>query len=136
MANTGPKWSAWTVLQNAVVLTQGGTIVATSDAVSLDMKAGCEYSVVATYSDDAKATAGLSVSILRDVDGTNYQVAADLPQGVEMVFTQNAARSFVDSICGMLVGSFKLYLAWGNTTAGSVVTVTTRYRTCDVPVAS
>lgn len=137
MANTGYDWDAsWTVIDAAIVLTQGGTIVDTSDAVSLDGKAACEVSIDADYSNHAKATAGLRVYVLRDINGTDYEAVADLPWGFEMPFTQAGTnrRSFV--VDPGKIGRFKLYLDWGNTTGSSAVTVATSYRCATVPVAS
>jgi hypothetical protein len=136
LANTGYDWGSFSTLQNAVTLTRGGTVSDTSDAVSLDLKAGCEVGIDAAYSNHAKATAGLSVYVLRSYDGTNYEVVGDLPWGFEMPFTQNASHYRVFSIDPGATGSFKLLLVWGNTTASSNVTVTTAYRTADVSAAS
>lgn len=136
MPNTGYDWNSFVVLQNAVTLTTGGTLTNTSTTVSLDKAAGCEVTVSAAYSNHARATGGLQVSLLRTRDGTNWQVAADLPVAVEMVFTQNATRDYVFSVDPGLIPEFRILLTWLNTTASSSVTVTTRYRLADVPVAS
>lgn len=137
MAETGFNWdAAFTAIDASIVLTQGGTITDTSAAISLDGKAACEVSITAAYSNDAKATSGLTVSVLRTYDATNYQVAADLPWAVEMVFTQNATRIFVFAIDPGQVGSFQILLTWGNTTGGSAVTVATAYRAATIPKAS
>ncbi len=136
MSNTGFKWGSFATLQDAVVLTQGGTTTNESAAVSLDVKAGCEVSIVAAYSNHAKATSGLTVYVLRSLDGTNYEAAADGPFGFEMAFLQNGTRNRVFAVAPGQVGSFKILLSWGNTTSNSAVTVTTRYRTADIPAAS
>jgi len=136
MANTGYDWGAYAALQSAVVLTTAGTVTNTSSEVDLDVKAGCEVSVAATYSDHVKATSGLTVYVLRSYDGTSYQVVGDEPWGFEMVFTQNATNYIVFNVDPGQAGSFKLLIVWGNTTGSSTVTVTTRYRTADIPAAS
>ena len=138
MAGTGYDWdAAWTVDAAATVLTTGGTIVYTSaSAISTDSKAACEVSIDADYSDHAKATAGLSVYVLRDINATDYEGILDLPWGFEMVFTRNATNRRTFSIDCSKVSSFKIYLVWGNTTGSSVATTATSYRFATVPVAS
>ena len=136
MPNTGYDWGAWTQCGvEAVVLTTAGTILEISDEIDLDGKAACEVSVEATYSNHAKATGGLEVGILRDANDT-YQVQADIGSGWEMIFTQAATRRDVWSVDPQQIGKFKVMHDWNNTTASSNVTITTRYRTATVPVAS
>jgi len=136
MADTGYNWGAWAQCGvEAVTLTTAGTILEISDEIDLDGKAGCEVSIEATYSDHAKATGGLEIAILGECNET-YQVQADIVNGPEMVFTQNATRReriFVDP---RQYGKFKVMHDWNNTTESSAVTITTRYRTATIPVAS
>jgi hypothetical protein len=137
MADTGFNWDdAWTTLQNAVTLTTGGTTTNASTAVNNDGKADCVVTVTATYSNHAKATAGLSVYILADVDGTNYEAIADGAWGIEMVFTQNSTNRISIPVPASKYPAFKVYLSWGNTTSSSNVSVTTRYKQATIPVAS
>ena len=137
MADTGFNWDAsWTVLDAAIVLTQGGTTTDTSAAVSLDVKAACEVSIDVDYSNHAKATAGLTVYVLRDVNGTDYEAIADGPWGFEMAFTQSGTNRKTFHVDPGIAGSFKIYLNWGNTTGSSVATVATSYRTATIPLAS
>ena len=136
MANTGHKWGDWTQCGvEAVVLTTGGTILEISDAISLDQKSACEVSIEATYSNHAKATGGLEIALLGLCNAT-YQVQADIGTGIEMIFTQNDTRRFRFSVDPKCYGSFKVMHDWNNTTADSTVTITTRYRTATIPVAS
>jgi hypothetical protein len=136
MADTGYNWGAWTQCGvEAVVLTTGGTILEISDAIDLDGKAACEVSIEATYSNHAKATGGLEIGILGECNGT-YQVQADIGAGFEMIFTQNATNRERISVDPQQYGTFTIMHDWNNTTAGSNVTITTRYRTATIPVAS
>ena len=137
MADTGYNWDdSWTTIDAAIALTTGGTIADTSDAISLDGKAACEVSIDVDYSDHAKATDGLHVYILRDVNGTDYEDVDDLPWGFEMEFTQNGTNRRVFSVDPGMISRFKVYLAWGNTTSSSVATVATSYRCATIPAAS
>jgi len=136
MAETGYNWGAWTQCGvEAVVLTTGGVILEISDAIDLDGKAACEVSIEATYSNHAKATGGLEIAILGECNG-NYQVQADIGVGFEIIFTQNDTRRERFSVKPREYGTFKVMHDWNNTTANSNVTITTRYRTATIPVAS
>ena len=129
MANTGYKWGSWTQCGvEAVTLTTAGTILEVSDEIDLDGKAACEIAVAATYSDHAKATGGLEVFILGECNAT-YEVQAAAPPGWEMEFTQNDTRRTRFSVNPREFGSCKIHFDWNNTTAGSNVTITCRYRT-------
>lgn len=137
MADTGFNWdAAWTTLDAAIVLTTGGTVNDTSAAISTDGKAVCIVSIDTDYSNHAKATGGLSIYILRDINGTDYEAIGDNPWGFEMVFTQNDTnrRAFAIDCSG--INSFKIYQAWANTTANAVATTATSYIFGTVPVAS
>lgn len=136
MANSGIDWSAHTTLINNVTLTQGGTIYNVSDAVDLDMKAACEISIDAAYSDHAKATGGLRVSVLRDIDGTNYEDENSKAMQFEMPFVQNDSVLKAFSISAADFSKFKIRIDWDNTTSSSSVDVTVRYKTGDIPPAS
>lgn len=136
MAETGYNWGNWGACGvAAVVLTTGGTILEVSDEIDLDGKAACEIAIAATYSDHAKATGGLEINILGDCNGT-WQAQIDVGAGIEMIFTQNATRLFVFSVDPKDYGKIKINHDWNNTTADSVVTITTQYRTATIPVAS
>jgi hypothetical protein len=137
MANTGHDWdAAWTTIDAVIALTQGGTTTDTSAAISLDGKSACEVSIDTDYSNHAKVTAGLRVYLLRDINGTDYEASGDNPWGFEMPFTQSGSNRRTFSVDPGMVGSFKILLDWGNTTANSVATTATSYRTASIPVAS
>jgi hypothetical protein len=136
MAETGYNWGSWTQCGvEAVTLTTGGTILEVSDEIDLDGKAACEISIAATYSNHAKATGGLEIGVLGDSNGT-WQAQIDIGTGFEMIFTQNDTRLLVFPIDPKYYGKVKINHDWNNTTADSNVTITTRYRTATIPVAS
>jgi len=136
MSDTGINWGAWTQCGvEGVVLSEDTPVLKISDAIDLDGKAACEVSIEALYSDHAKATGGLEIAILGECNAT-YQVQADIVAGFEMVFTQNATRRERFSVDPQQYGTFKVMHDWNNTTDHSTVTITTRYRTATIPVAS
>lgn len=136
MAETGYNWGEWAQCGvEAVELTTGGTILEVSDEIDLDGKAACEISIAATYSDHAKATGGLEINVLGDSNGT-WQAQADVGAGKEMILTQNATRLLVFPVDPKYYSKFKINHEWNNTTTSSKVTITTRYKTATIPVAS
>jgi len=137
MADTGYNWEAnWTVIDAAIALTQGGTITDQSAEYDLDGKAACLISIDTDYSNHAKATAGLSISILRDVDDTVYESANGAAVKFEMPFTQNNTERKTIFLSAEQFQKFVLVQDWGNTTANAVATTATAIKYATIPVAS
>ena len=137
MGDTGYNWdAAWTTIDAAIVLTEGGTTTDTSAAQSSDGKAACEVSIDVDYSNHAKAGAGLKVYILRDVNATDYEDTEDGPWGFEMPFSQLGTNRRTFAVPPSMVSDFKIGLSWENTTGSSVATVATKVRYATVPAAS
>lgn len=137
MPDTFIKWDAgWTVLDAAIVLTEGATTENTSAVIDCRDCMALEISIDADYSNDVKATGGLFVYALRDIDGTAYESEADLPWGFEMPFVQSGTRRRTFSVNVSQVSELKLMLDWDNSTSGAVVTVATAYKKATIPVAS
>ena len=123
------QWdSAWTTIDATITLTQGGTTEDTSAAIDLAGKSSVEISIDADYSNDVKATGGLFIYLLRDINGTAYEVELDEPWGFEMPFTQNSTRRRTFSVDPSMFSNFKILLDWDNSTGGSAVTVATMVR--------
>jgi len=141
MANTGIDWPLSWTQEYSGTLTTGGTVTDTSDAIDLDVKSSIEISIDADYSNHAKATGGLRVYILRDVNGTDFEIdpVADsnsVPWGFEMPFSQNGTIRRTFTLYGVDISRFKIFLHWANTTASSNVAVVTSYQKSDIPAAS
>ena len=137
MADTGYNWAAnWTVLDAAIALTQGGTIADTSAEIDCNGKAAILISIDTDYSNHAKATAGLSIGIRRDVDDTVYESTDAMAIKFEMPFSQNSTvRKTIALDCSQFQ-KIVLQQDWGNTTGSSVATTATAYKFATVPVAS
>ena len=137
MADTGYNWEAnWTVMDAATALTQGGTTTDQSDEVDCDGKAAIMISIDTDYSNHAKATGGLNIYILRDVDDTVYESINGACLRFEMPFTQaGTERKTISMSCANLQ-KFVLYQSWLNSTGSSVATTATAYKFATVPVAS
>ena len=137
MANTGFAWAAaWTVLDAAIALTQGGTITDQSAEIDCTGKASILISIDTDYSNHAKATGGLEISILRDVDDTVYESLNGAAVTFEMPFTQNATERKTFALDVSKFQKIVLYQNWLNSTVSSVATSATAYKFSDVPVAS
>ena len=121
--------STWTTIDTGIVLTQGGTIQDISDAIDMDEHMRAMLSIEATYSDHAKATAGLSVTILREANDTpSYETEKGAATAIEMPFTQNNTERKTISLGCDEFEKIKVQLDWGNTTSGSSVTVNTKIK--------
>lgn len=126
MATISYDWDTdWTVIDAAIALTQGGTITDTSAEYDLDGKVACLISIDTDYSNHAKATAGLSISILRDVDDTVDESLLGASLTFEMPFTINTFERKTIFLSAEQFQKFKLRQDWGNTTAGAVATTAT-----------
>ena len=137
MADTGFNWDAnWTVLDAAIALTVGGTITDQSAEIDCDGKASIMISIDTDYSDHAKATGGLKISIKRDVDDTVYESAKGAAIIFEMPFTQNSTERKTIVVDCSKIQKFVLVQDWLNTTADGVATTATAYKFSTVPVAS
>ena len=137
MADTGYNWEAsWTVLDAAIALTVAGTITDQSAEIDCDGKAAILISIDTDYSDHAKATAGLKISILRDIDDTVYESANGASVVFEMPFTQNATERKTIALDCSQFQKIVLVQDWGNTTGSAVATTATAYKFATVPVAS
>ena len=137
MADTGFNWEAgWTVLDAAITLTQGSTITDQSAEIDCDGKAAIMISIDSDYSNDAKATAGLSITIKRDIDDTVYESDDGAALTFEMPFTQNATERKSFPLDINKFQKIVLVQDWGNTTGSSAVTTATAYKFATVPVAS
>ena len=137
MADTGHNWEAsWTVLDAAIVLTTAGTITDQSAEIDCDGKANILISIDTDYSDHARLTAGLSITILRDIDDTVYESADGASVKFDMPFTRNDTERKAFSLDCASFQKIVLVQDWGNTTASSTSTTATAYKFDTIPVAS
>jgi len=133
MTDAGINWPlSWTG-EYSGTLTTGGTVTDTSAAIDLDVKESIEISIDADYSNHAKATGGLYVYILRDVNASDYEIdpvtdSNSKPWGFEMAFSQNATIRKTFTLYGIDISRFKIFLHWANTTASSNVAIVTSYQ--------
>ncbi len=88
------------------------------------------------YSNHAKATAGLTISILRDVDDTVYESLNGAALRFEMPFTQAGTERKAIFLSAEQFQKFVVQQDWGNTTANAVATTATAIKYATIPVAS
>ena len=137
MADTGYNWDAnWSVIDAAIALTTGGTVQDISAEIDLDGKAACLISFDTDYSDHAKATAGLSIKIKRDIDDTVYESDQGAAVSFEMPFTQNSTERKTIFLSAQQFQKFVIQQDWGNTTGSSVATTATAIKYATIPAAS
>ena len=138
MADTGYNWDAnWSVLE-AALAQQEGEASATHQfsEIDLDGKAACLISIDTDYSDHAKATAGLKVYVLRDIDDTVYESVNGAAVAFEMPFTQNNTERKTFFLSAQQFQKFVLYFDWANTTTDAVATSAVAIKYATIPAAS
>lgn len=102
----------------------------------MDGKAACLISFDTDYSNHAKATAGLSISILRDIDDTVYESSQGAAVKFEMPFTQAGTERKTIFLSAQQFQKFIIRQDWGNTTGSSVATTATAIKYATIPAAS
>ncbi len=118
--NWDTSWATTSI--NASSITTGNSVTTTA-AISNDGKVATEVSVEIAYG--AVATAGVTVELLRDVDGTNFEATADVPWGLEMPRSVSTTYRRTFTVYAEGVSSFKIRVA---NTSGATVTATVRTR--------
>ena len=148
MANTGYNWGSWAFVQktgaagdwdDVAIDDDAGQL---SDALSLDQKAACEVSIQAVEDNTGAVVANsVTVAILRDTDGTNWEE----PPGLAGAQVGSPYKfSFTPVQNDMLPLSFSFSTQWFGSNpkiymlneSGQQLVTDVRYRTADVPVAS
>ncbi len=117
---------SFTVIDTDIALSEGAVDSDVSAVIDLIGRKSAEISVVADYTNHVKATAGLFIYLLRNVNDSDYEVEADKPWGFEMEFTQNATRSRTFNVDPVIFSKFKIMLDSANSTSGAGVTVDTK----------
>jgi hypothetical protein len=125
MGSFGQDWTlTWTTTSiNASTLSSGGG-EATTAAISNDGKLDTEVSITAAYASGTVGANDCIVYLLRDVDGTDYEVIADNPWGFAMAKTVSTTHRRTFTVPAS-VGRFKIMVR-NNTGVNADVTV--RYR--------
>lgn len=125
MATFNPNWdTSWTTTSiNADALTPSDTIQ-TASPISNDGKAVTEISISVTY--DSGAVGGITVYVLRDVNGTDYEDPDnDLPWGFAMPYAVSTTCHRLFSIPGNMISKFHIYIS---NDSGDDATVTVSYK--------
>lgn len=146
MSNTGYDWGDWAELLSSSpsaspdslqVLNVAGPTRDSTETIDLDVKAACEVSIIATYTNHAQAAGtGLFVYILREVKNNDFEEYEDGAFNFLMEFTQNGTRKKTISISPADMGKFRIGFDWTNSTGSSGVTISAYYKTATIPAAS
>jgi len=135
MAEGTIKWDdTWTAIDAAITLTTGAP-QDISTAIDMGDHVQALLSVSVVYSDHAKATAGLSITLRREIDDTpSYETENGAAVAIEMPFTQAETEAKAISLSGDDFDKFLIQMDWGNTTANSEATFTTKilYASMDI----
>lgn len=129
--NFHPDWGSWAATQKSSSDWTADSLAAsgeeTSDAISLDTLGGIEISVKVVY--NGSATDPVTVYVLRDTDGTNYETSSDSPWGFNMPFSAGGTHYKTFTVYGDEVSSFKVSVL--NNDSSYAATMTVKQRTWD-----
>lgn len=139
MANTGYDWdTSWTAVTKSGTgdwtnLDIANSANAGSAAISQDIKAATEVGVD-LYEDNTGAISGVvTVFLLGDVDGTNYEAITGCPYSFTVTPIQNTHYYFRFRVLGSDFSSFKVWIA---NACGQTLTTTVKYKQATIPAAS
>lgn len=145
MADTGYNWGAWAFMlksagnwDNDAIADDG---IETGDATSLDGKAACIVSIQCVEDNTGAVVANsVTVAVLGDTDGTNYEdapglAAAQVGAPYKFAFTpvQNDTVYIVFNVDPKYYDNFKISLV---NESGQELAFDVRYKTATIPVAS
>jgi len=140
MANTGHFWSAWSFVQesggdwDANALADSATD--TSDAITvLDQKSACVLSFAFAEDDTGDIDGDITIHILGDIDGANYETADGngAPFAVNVTPVRNTTVYYTLPIDPTAYNDFKVAVA---NNSGQEIAVSVRIKTADIPAAS
>jgi len=137
-SNTGIDWAAWADWADygtPIALTVAGTITDLSPEIDCDGKSDIMISIDTTFSDHARLTGGLVISILRDVNSTEFETADVASVHFELKYNQNGDQRKAFPLDVSQFSKIKIQQDWENTTASAVATTKTNYKFGDVPAA-
>lgn len=132
MATFNPNWdNSWTTTNiNAYALTAAST-VQTDTPISNDNKAVTEISISVDYG--SGATTGITVYVLRDVNGTDYEdPTVDLPWGFSMPYAVSTTCHRLFSLPGNMMSKFHIYIS---NDSGDSATVTVQYKQATIDLS-
>ena len=138
MANTGFFWSAYSAVQlsasdwTAEALADNADI--TGDATSIDGKAACVVTVIATEDNTGAINGACTIYILNDCDGTNYE-EHDIGTPYKQVFTpvQNDTVRIPVVVDPRVFKNFKVAVF---NECGQELDITVKVATADIALAS
>lgn len=138
MANTGYKWGSWAAMQKGATdwttdaLADNGT--ETGDATSIDQKAACVVSVTAAEDNTGAIDGDVTIYILGDIDGTNYEeTTIGTPYKQTFTPVQSDAVRVIVPVDPRIYKNFKVAI---ENQSGQELSMTVKYITADIPVAS
>jgi len=137
MADTGYNWGSWAFMQIGAGDWDDDAVADaatdTGDATSLDGKAACEVGIAAVEDNTGAIDGIVTVYVLGDVDGTNYEATSTASFSFSFTPVQNSTVYKRFSIDPSKFGSFKVAVF---NDSGQELALDVKYRTATIPVAS
>ena len=137
MADTGFNWGSWAAMQkgasdwSADACADNAT--ETGDAVSLGGVAACEVSVAMNEDNTGAIDGVVTLYVLGDTDGTNYEETTFSPWSFTVTPIRNDIVYKRFNVDPGSYGSFKLAI---KNEGGQELAMTVKYRTATIPVAT
>jgi hypothetical protein len=138
MSNTGYTWSAYGFVQKSAGNWSGDAIADAAteegDSTSIDGKASAMISVTAVEDNTGAIDGPVTVAILGDIDGTNFE-EADIGNPFAINFTpvQNDTVRILIPVDPRVYDDFKVSI---ENQSGQELDISVRIRTADIPLAS
>ncbi len=138
MANTGYTWSSYSFVQKSAgdwtgdVIADAGT--EEGDSTSIDGKAAAVVSITAVEDNTGAIDGDITVRILGDIDGTNFEEAA-IGNAYAVAFTpiQNNTVRVLVPVDPRVYKNFKVSI---ENQSGQEIAISVRIATADIPAAS
>jgi len=138
MANTGYTWGSYAYVQKSAsnwssdALADAGT--ETSDSTSIDGKAAAVVSVEAVEDNTGAIDGEVTVYILGDIDGTNFEeTTIGTPFAVNFTPVQNDTVRVLIPVDPRVYKNFKVAV---ENQGGQELSISVRIATADIPLAS
>jgi len=139
-ADTGYNWGDWGFVKDSNDADWDDKPIAdnetetTGTAIDLDGKAACMFSITAVEDDTGAIDGVVTIYLLRDIDGTNYETTTSgNPYSFTFTPVQNATVYLAFPISASKFDKVKP--AFKNE-AGQVLVFDVRYKTATIPAAS
>jgi hypothetical protein len=137
VADTYINWGNWAFVQlsaadwDAVAMANAGN--ATSDAIDMGDCVAAEISIELAEDNTGAISGDVTVGLLRDVNGTDYEASSDPIFSFTITPVQNSTVRKTFAVSALEYSQFKLYVS---NASGQELAVSVRIKKATIPAAS